>query len=236
VNRFSILLIDDNEHDRTLTERELRRQFPDCRVISVGTESALDRALNENRFQLAITDYQLPWSDGLALFARIRRQDPGCPVILYTGSGSSETAARALEAGMDDYVVKSADYLPQLMMSVRLSLERRTVQQAAAKAEDRYKLLFQTLPIGVMLLAPSGPAVDANPRMIEMLGYPDRGSFLAMEPRRFFETEKAARDFQRALREQQTVSGYEARLRRKDGSLIWCRFFVHPLEGADGKP
>ena len=60
------------------------------------------------------------------LFQRIREQDPACPVILYTGSGSRETAVRALEAGVDDYVVKSMDHLPQLMMSVRLALDRRS--------------------------------------------------------------------------------------------------------------
>jgi PAS domain S-box-containing protein/putative nucleotidyltransferase with HDIG domain len=236
VSRFSILLIDDNEHDRAMTERELRRQFPDCRVISVGTDSALSRALKDNRFQLAITDYQLPWSDGLALFARIRQQDPDCPVILYTGSGSSETAARALEAGMEDYVVKSADYLPQLMMSVRLSLERRTGQQAAAKAEDRYKLLFQTLPIGVILVAPDGRVIDANPRMVEMLGYSDRDLLLSAERVPLFETEKVNKEFHRKLRVEKTLNGYEAQLRRKDGSLLWCRFFVHPVEGTDGGP
>ncbi|MBN2085964.1 MAG: PAS domain S-box protein [Anaerolineales bacterium] len=233
---FQILLIDDNEHDRALTERELRRQFPDCRVTSVGTDSALTRALKGARFQLAITDYQLPWTDGVALFQRIRRQDPDCPVILYTGSGSSETAARALKAGVDDYVVKSTDHLPQLMMSVRLALERTKQQRATAKAEDRYKVLFQTLPIGILLVGPGGRLIDANPRMVEMLGYPDRESLLSVERVHLFENEKVTKEFHRQLRAQKNLNGFEARLRRKDGSLLWCRFVVNPVGGADGAP
>ncbi|MGB7539323.1 MAG: PAS domain S-box protein [Anaerolineales bacterium] len=236
MSHIRILLIDDNEHDRSLTERELRRQFPDCRVTSVGTDSGLTRALKGTRFQAAITDYQLPWSDGLTLFRRIRQQDPDCPVIMYTGSGSSEIAARALEAGVDEYVVKSADHLPQLMMSVRTALDRSKQQQAAAKAEDRYKLLFQTLPIGVMLVAPGGRLIDVNPCMVEMLGYPDRESLLSAEHMPLFENEKVFKEFHRKLRRQKSLEGFEIRLRRKDGSFRWCRLFVHPVEGPDGAP
>ncbi len=233
---FQILLIDDNEHDRALTERELRRQFPDCRVMSVGTESGFVRALKGTRFQLAITDYELPWSDGMTLFRRIRELDPDCPVIMYSGSGSSETAARALKAGVDDYVVKTTDHLPQLMMSVRMALDRSKQQQAAAKAEDRYKLLFQSLPIGVLLVAPGGRVIDANPRMVEMLGYADRENLLSTDQIQLFENEKVQKEFHRKLRLHKTLEGFEARLRRKDGSLIWCRFFVHPMAGSDGEP
>jgi CheY-like chemotaxis protein len=76
VSSFRVLLIDDNEHDRNLVERELRRQFPDCEVAGVGTQKDLARSLKRGKFELAITDYRLPWSDGLALFRRIREQDP----------------------------------------------------------------------------------------------------------------------------------------------------------------
>jgi PAS domain S-box-containing protein/putative nucleotidyltransferase with HDIG domain len=236
VSLFQILLIDDNEHDRALTERELRRQFPGCRIASVGTNSGFTRALKRTRFQLAITDYQLPWSDGLTLCRRIREQDPGCPVIMYTGSGSNETAARALQAGADDFIVKSSDHLPQLMMSVRMALDRMKQQQAAEKAEDRYKLLFQTLPIGVMLAVPGGRLLDVNPRMVEMLGYPDRESLLSAEHVQIFENEKEMKEFHKRLRAKKNLEGFEARLRRKDGSFLWCRFFVHPVEGMDGTP
>ncbi len=235
MNPFQILLIDDSEPDRALTERELRRQFPDCRITSVGTETGLARALKGTRFHVAITDYDLPWSDGIALFRRIREQDPDCPVIMYSGSGSSETAAQALQAGVDDYVVKTTDHLPQLMMSVRMALDRSKQRQAAEKAEDRYKILFQSLPIGVMLVAAHGRLIDINPRMVEMLGYPDRESLLTAEPIRLFENDKVQKDFHRKLHQQKALEGFEARLRRKDGTLLWCRLFAHPIAGSDGK-
>lgn len=235
MSSYQILLIDDNEHDRDLTERELRRQFPDCDVTSVGTNKDFARALKSKQYHLAITDYQLPWSDGLTLFRRIREQDPSCPVILYTGFGGSETAARALEAGVDDYVVKSADHLPQLMMSVRLALDRKTQQQAAVKAEDRFQLLFQTLPIGLLFIAPGGYLLDVNPRMVSMLGYPSREDLLSLQRVNFFESDDVEKDFHRQLREKKILEGYETRLRRKDSSLLWCTFFAHPVFGADGK-
>jgi PAS domain S-box-containing protein len=180
---FQILLIDDNAQDRDLTERELLRQFPECAVVSVGTQKDLARVLQSRRFHLAITDYELPWTDGLALFHRIRAQDPACPVILYTGSGSRETAARALAAGVDDYVVKSVADLPQLMMSVRLAMDRRTQHQAAVQAEDalrlnesRLELVFDSVSDMLMLLKVESEdtfrVVNVNRAVTQITGRP----------------------------------------------------------------
>jgi DNA-binding response OmpR family regulator len=201
VSCFQILLIDDNEHDRHLTERELRRQFPDSTVSSVSTRKALAQALKEKRYHLVITDFHLPWSDGLTLSRQIREQDPACPVILYTGSDSSKTAARALKAGVDDYVIKSADHLSQLMASVRLALSRKTREQTAEMTKDRYQHRFQTLPVGLLLFNPSGRLIDINPRMVSMLGYPDRESVLSLGRENFFESDEVEKIFHRKLRE-----------------------------------
>jgi PAS domain S-box-containing protein/putative nucleotidyltransferase with HDIG domain len=235
VNSFHILLIDDNPHDRALVERELRRHFADCAVSGVGTDRELIEALKNDSPDLVISDYHMPWADGLEIFRRIRAQIPGCPVIIYSGSGSDKVAAEALSAGVDDYVVKSTDRLPQLMMSARLALERHREQKAALRAEDRLQSLFQTLPIGLLVIAPRGRLIDANPRMIEMLGYPDRAALLSLGQVNFFENDQAVADFHRALMLNNMLDGYESRLRRKDGSLIWCRFFVHPVHTEKGE-
>jgi PAS domain S-box-containing protein/putative nucleotidyltransferase with HDIG domain len=235
LNPFHILLIDDNSQDRALVERELRRQFSDCVVLSVGTDRDLTRVLKKTSPDLVISDYHMPWADGLEIFRRIRVQIPACPVIIYTGSGSDQIAAEALAAGVDDYVVKSTDRLPQLMMSARLALERRQQQKAALRAEDRLQTLFQTLPLGLIFIAPGGHLIDVNPRMVAMLGYVDRESLLSLGRVNFFEGPEAEADFHRELRNNQSLDGYETRLRRKDGSLIWCRFFVHPVHTEDGE-
>jgi PAS domain S-box-containing protein/putative nucleotidyltransferase with HDIG domain len=235
LNPFQILLMDDNEQDRALVERELRRQYPDCVVFSVGTERDLARLMDTETPDLIISDYHMPWADGLEIFRRIRKQIPGCPVIIYSGSGSDQIAAEALQAGVDDYVVKSTDRLPQLMMSARLALERRRQQKVADRAEDRFRSLFQTLPIGLLFIAPGGQLIDVNPRMASMLGYPDRTSLLSLGRVKFFENDAIEADFHRQLRDKKTLEGYETRLRRKDGSLFWCRFFVHPVPAEEGE-
>ncbi len=117
----------------------------------------------------------MPWADGLEIFRQIREQIPDCPVIIYTGTGNDQIAAEALKAGVDDYVVKSTDRLPQLMMSARLALERNRQRKAAAKAEDRFHFLFQTLPLGLLFIAPGGRMLDANPRMAAPAGISGSG-------------------------------------------------------------
>ena len=63
---LSILLIDDNPDDRALVERQLKLHLDDPRVLHAGTAEAFEHMLDED-FDVAITDYQLRWSDGIAV-------------------------------------------------------------------------------------------------------------------------------------------------------------------------
>ena len=60
------------------------------------------------RFDLALLDYHLPDGNGIELMEELRRRQPGLPVILSSGMGCVETAARALRSGAWRFVPKPA--------------------------------------------------------------------------------------------------------------------------------
>jgi DNA-binding NtrC family response regulator len=63
-------------------------------------------ALEENRFDLVITDLKLPKSNGLAVLAQVKERDPDLPVIVITAFGSIDNAVKAIRHGAFDYVTK----------------------------------------------------------------------------------------------------------------------------------
>ena len=92
--RLRVLLVDDNADDRLLVLRELRREFSDVQAEQVIEARGLDQALERREFDLVITDFQLRWTDGIVVLRAVKRRCPGCPVIMFTGTGNEEVASR----------------------------------------------------------------------------------------------------------------------------------------------
>src|SRR5438034_1998575 len=171
-----ILLVDDNPEDRALIIRELRRDFPNVQINQVTDAKHFARALESGNGDLVITDYQLRWSDGLAVLRTIKARWPECPVIMFTGTGSEEVAVEAMKAGLDDYVLKSSKHYSRLPAAAKLALEQRAQWRALKEAERRYLALFNNVPIGLWKTTREGGILDANPAAIQLLGYPDHES------------------------------------------------------------
>ncbi|HEY9805485.1 MAG TPA: response regulator, partial [Candidatus Obscuribacterales bacterium] len=78
-----VLLIDDNQGDRLLAIRELKKTFSDLQVQEVSEANELTPALAQGAFDLVITDYQLRWSNGLEILQTIKSRYPHCPVVMF---------------------------------------------------------------------------------------------------------------------------------------------------------
>jgi DNA-binding NtrC family response regulator len=129
-----LLLIDDNEHDRTLIIYKLRCEFPDLQVEQVTKAEDFDSALETGNFELVITDYRLRWNDGLTILQVVKSRYPKCPVVMFTDSGSQEIAVEAMKAGLEDYIIKSAKHYVRLPIAIRSILQRLEQQERAEKA------------------------------------------------------------------------------------------------------
>src|SRR5882672_2972980 len=141
-DEIRVLLVDDNPEDRVLVIRELRRDFAKLQINQVTDAKHFARALESGQGDLAITDYQLRWSDGLAVLRTIKARWPECPVIMFTGTGSEEVAVEAMKAGLDDYVLKTASHYTRLPGAVQRAVERNTQLRVLKEAENRYQTLF----------------------------------------------------------------------------------------------
>ncbi len=103
----NVLIVDDEPDIRELLEITLGR-------MGLHSKSAADlqsarTALQNNDFNLCLTDMRLPDGDGIELVEHIQQHYSHIPVAVITAHGSTETAIRALKAGAFDFVSKPVD-------------------------------------------------------------------------------------------------------------------------------
>ena len=106
----SVLVADDDEDQRVLTEGILRGAGwgeLDITCVPDGREAL--RALRERVFDVALLDLSMPGLDGLEVFEAIG-EDPYRPqVIFVSGYGTVATATRAMKLGAYDFLEKPVD-------------------------------------------------------------------------------------------------------------------------------
>jgi len=237
----TILLIDDSPQDRELIERELRRHFKQLTCKHVGDPAELDRALAEKPPDLAITDYRLQWSDGLAVLRLLKRHAPQTPVIMFTGSGSEEVAVAAMKEGADDYVTKLQRNYARLPYSVAVGLERswhrRQLDQtltALREGEVRFRIMAEAMPQMVCTVTPEGHATYVNERFCAYVGATletkaDLARFTHPD-----DLETLTQAWNDAGRRVQQLE-VEGRWRSKDGSYRWFLSRAVPLTNEQGE-
>ena len=232
-----ILLLDDNPDDRALALRELERAFSDLSVEQITEPRGLERAFQAGEFDLVVTDYQLRWSDGLAVLRAVKGRYPECPVLMFTNTGSEEVAVEAMKSGLDDYILKSPRHYHRLAVAVRSAWEHAQARRKAAGLEIRLQALLNRLNVGVFRVTPSGQLLEGNAAFLRLLGAS------SVE-----EAAGIARDAlypQQAAQEQRSTPGSlpteshspherEVQLRRADGSLAWV-WVNETLSVLDGK-
>jgi two-component system response regulator HydG len=129
-----ILLVDDEPALGGYLTRVLRAGGHDV-VHELSSEDAL-RRLHTERWDLLITDIELPGMTGLELLERTREIAPGLPVALLTGHPTVDYAVTALRGAAAEFLLKPVSRDDLLAKAAELIAAGR-----AARAEGRETVL-----------------------------------------------------------------------------------------------
>ena len=100
---------------------------------------------------------------------------------------------------------------------------RVRAKDALRDSEERYRALFNSVPVGIYRSTPEGRFLDGNPALLSILGYPDQETLLAADIRDLY-LDESAREQELALVEQDgIVNNHRIQLRRYDGAVIWVQ-------------
>ncbi len=134
-----VLVVDDEPGMRDFLEIMLQDEGYEA-LTAGDARDALAR-IDEEPFDVVITDLRMPGVDGLELLRRIRERSPHTQVIVMTAYGTTETAIEAMRRGAYNYITKPFQ-VDEIRLLVRQALERvqleRRVENLRDQLEERY--------------------------------------------------------------------------------------------------
>jgi PAS domain S-box-containing protein len=148
---IQVLLVDD---EAVLSElaKEWLESYGDIEVTTVASAAECLLRLRNGRFDVVVSDYQMPGMDGIELLKTLRAEGNTLPFILFTGRGRESVVIEALNSGADGYLQKGGETAPQfaeLAHKVRMNVERRHSEVALRASEKRYRSLFENMREGL---------------------------------------------------------------------------------------
>jgi len=171
-----------------------------AQVLTVGSGREAQTQLAERHFDIVITDYNLPDTDGLVFVRWVRTRFPDMPLLLLASYGAYGIAAEAILAGASDFIAKHPgnhhlDILPAAISKavnqanaageaarMQVQLQAQRVQSEGAlralaaagnqswNGDQLFRVLCDQAPIGIFLTDAAGACVYANEEWHEISG------------------------------------------------------------------
>ena len=228
---LKVLVIEDSEDDGLLLIRELERGGfkPEWRRIDTAAE--LEQVLEEDRWEIILSDYRMPGFTGAEALAMVRGRGLDTPFIVISGTAGEETAVQMMRDGADDYFLKGT--LRLLPEAVARELREAEARRARRLAEERLHLLTRALDASanaVMVTDRDGAIQWVNPAFTDLTGY-EAGETAGENPR-ILKSDRHSESFYTEMWETILAGKVwhgELINRRKDGRLYTDEMTITPV-------
>jgi diguanylate cyclase (GGDEF)-like protein/PAS domain S-box-containing protein len=111
---------------------------------------------------------------------------------------------------------------------------RKHAEEILRDSEQRYRNLFDRIPVGLYRTSPEGEFLDVNPALVQMLGYPSRALLLAVRAAAVYANAEERQQWQSAIEHEIVVRNRETQARRYDGTIIWVRDSARAVHSEQG--
>lgn len=133
--REKILIAEDDEDVRQVCVRTL--SYEDYQITAVENGRQAIKVASRELFDLLLTDIKMPRLDGLETAQRIKALHPDIVCVVMTGFGTMDTAIKALQLGVDDFLVKP--FAPDMLST------------AVAKAMEKVRLRRENIRLRALI-------------------------------------------------------------------------------------
>ena len=177
--KSKILIVDDEPRMCASLKTLLCAQDYEIQTCCSGNEAL--NYLNRDEFDLVLLDVVMEGMDGFQVIEEIMKQKIDTPVIIMTGTASTESAVKALRMGASNYLKKPFES-GELFLSVKNALSQRMLKKKKQllskklkESEKKYKTLVNTTPQGIQLTDLDGKIIFSNPAHHKIHAYPNGG-------------------------------------------------------------
>jgi PAS domain S-box-containing protein len=176
---IKILYIDDSKTDRELVSNTFKHDRNNFEVVTVSNRKEFEENLRKSEYDLVLTDFNILGLDGFQVCDIVKSVNDNIPIVVITGTGSEEAAVELMKKGVSDYVIKSPSHIKRLPSTIISVLEREKVKFERQKAQQeleislkKYKVLFESFPLGINITDKDGKIIESNLESEKLLGAP----------------------------------------------------------------
>jgi PAS domain S-box-containing protein len=240
---ITVLHVDDSAQFTELVREYVGHHHDDIVVRSASNgDDALAQLGATDDIDCVVSDYEMPRLNGLELLETVRERWPDLPFVLFTGQGSEDVAARAIGAGVSDYLQKRAgtDQIEVLVNRIRNAVALHRVgeehERTSRWAEAQFELMVETVEdYAIFSLDEDGFVQTWNSGAEKIKGY-TADEIIGRHFSVFYPGEAVAdgvpeRNLREAAAEGRVVDeGWRV---RKDGSEFWANVTITALREED---
>jgi PAS domain S-box-containing protein len=168
---ISVLLVEDDPAILELTRIFLERSG-DLQVATSRDVAEANGILKDRSFDVIVSDYEMPQTDGLEFLKGLRGKGDRVPFIMFTGKGREWVAMEALNNGADFYLTKEDDpgqRFADLVRMIHLAVRRREVENSLRFTVESVDLI-NILPDATFVTDTSGHVIAWNQAMETLTG------------------------------------------------------------------
>jgi len=209
IPRLRVLLVEDDPDDVLLCRDAIAHSNLNCHLAVTGTLLEAAECLDREGADVALVDLSLPDAEQLEAVTILAQRFTDLPIVVLTGLLDEQTAARALHAGAEDYLVKGPGSRDSIGRAVHYAIERKRGEQtrrakdaaeaaktraerSARELERNYRQLFDCSPYPMYVLDTDTFAfLEINDAAAAFYGYP-RHSLLGQDVTRLCLAEDVA--------------------------------------------
>ncbi|WP_461093140.1 hybrid sensor histidine kinase/response regulator [Spirosoma gilvum] len=166
----AVLLVDDNQTNRTILKTQLEYMQLQPTVASSG-QQALDILRQGHSYSLVITDRQMPQMDGIELAQHIKTMHPDLPIILLSSMGDE---SRKMHADLFSAILTKPIHQQPFVQLIQQALQAKPIvaRPAANRQEPIYTQDFaQQFPLRILIAEDAPVNVKLLVRVLNKLGY-----------------------------------------------------------------